>query len=375
MGLSGEIRFRLVRVVTRGGVVAATGAVLIGGVATPAAAHTRAQAATDFSSRITATPDLPGVQWRVYAGGEYLELTNDSATEIVVTGYDEEPYLKVGPDGVFTNRNSPATYLNTERYGDVATPPRADPAAPPEWSQVSSSPTYAWHDHRAHWMSAELPPVVADAPRKHHHISNWAVPFTADGTAYEVGGSLDWVPGPAWWPWVLTGVVLTAPALLGVVKRKNPGGLVRPAALTVAVVAAFNAVHFVDELMAWPAPTLDVLFGLLHTALFIGAALIGAAVAWHGRYGPYLSLGIGSGAVLFHQGLLQLKILGASQLPTVWPDTVLRLAVAASLGQAIVVTAVIVTGLRTASDDAVTPPVPANPATNAVAVPPTRSTA
>lgn len=319
---------------------------LVGGAASAAGAHTRAKAATNFSSSILEAPELPGIDWRVYAGGEFLEVSNDSVRDIVISGYEGEPYLRIGPDGVFHNRNSPAAYLNAERYGDVAMPPRADPAAPPDWVQVSAAPAHAWHDHRSHWMAQDPPLAVVAAPRRHHMISQWVVPFRYDGTAHEISGTLEWAPGTPWWPWVLLGLLVATPALVGLVAGWEAPRLVRPSAATLAVIAVFNSVHFVDELIAWPAPLLDVLSGLLHTALFIGAGVLGAAVAWHGRYGPFLALGIGSGAVLFHQGLLQLRVLEASQLPTAWPDAVVRLAVAASVGQAIWITAIITRGLR-----------------------------
>jgi hypothetical protein len=346
VGLTARTGERVRRTVVRATLVAVAAGLMVAGAASGAAAHTRAQAATDFSSTIDAAPELAGVHWRVYAGGEFLELTNSSPTDVIVAGYEGEPYLRVGPDGVFSNRNSPAAYLNSERYGDVALPPRADAAAPADWVQVSAGTSHAWHDHRIHWMALEPPPAVTAAPGQHHEISQWSVPLTYDGAEHTVNGTLEWVPGTPWWPWAIAGLLLGVPALLGVVAGWEHPRLVRPAAATVAAVAAFNSIHFVDELLAWPAPTLDVLFGLLHTSLFVGAGLAGAAVAWRGRYGPLLSLGIGSAAVLFHQGLLQLPVLWASQLPTVWPEAVLRIAVAASVGQAIWVAVVIASGLR-----------------------------
>jgi hypothetical protein len=376
VGLTARTAEHVRRTLARVTFAAVAAGLVVAGAASDAAAHTRAQAATDFSSTIDAAPELAGVHWRVYAGGEFLELMNSSSTDVIVTGYEGEPYLRVGPDGVFENRSSPAAYLNAERYGDVAMPPRADATAPADWVQVSTRTSHAWHDHRIHWMALEPPPAVTAAPGRYHEINQWGVPFTHGGTEHTISGTLEWIPGTPWWPWALAGLLLGAPALLGVVAGWEHPRLVRPAAATVAAVATFNSIHFVDELAAWPAPTLDVLFGLLHTALFVGAGLAGAAVAWRGRYGPLLSLGIGSGAVLFHQGLLQLSVLSASQLPTVWPDPVLRLAVAASVGQAIWVAVVITAGLRAGPHPDVAPAEPsATPATELPALHPrTRST-
>ena len=60
-------------------------------------------------------PQIPGVDVKVIEAGSRLQLTNDTDTEVVVQGYQGEPYLRVGPKGVFENRKSPATFLNRSR--------------------------------------------------------------------------------------------------------------------------------------------------------------------------------------------------------------------------------------------------------------------
>jgi hypothetical protein len=319
---------------------------LVGLAAVPALAHTRAAAASDYDSRITALPALPGVHWRVYAGGDVLELTNRGPEEVLVLGYADEPYLRVGPDGVFENRRSPATYLNADRYADVAMPPRADPQASPDWVKVSEGQSRAWHDHRVHWMSPDPPPHVQQDPGQQVLIQPWSVAVVHGGQPYEVTGELWWNPGPSPVPFLGLALLVTAPALAGLLRGRRGHALRRPAAVVVGGVALLNGIHFVDELLAWPAATLDVLFGIFHTALFVGVGLVGAAVAWRGNQGPHLSLGIASGAVLFHQGLLQLRLLWSSQLPTVWPPALLRTAVALSVAQALWVAVVLTAALR-----------------------------
>jgi hypothetical protein len=348
---------------TRLGAVATTIVLLSTALATtvaaavPAAAHTRAQAASNYSSTVASEPAIPGVTWRLYAGGDLIEVENLGTGELIILGYEGEPYLRLGPDGVDENRNSPATYLNGDRYADVAVPPRADASAQPDWTSISSARRWAWHDHRVHWMSPNPPPAVREAraagtsTRTGLHLFDWVVPFTFDGDAHELTGTLRWVKGGPWWPWLVVALALTAPAAWGLVRRRPPtpgaqAALVRPAAAAVAAVAALNTIHFTDELLAWPAPTLDILFGVFHTALFVGVGLVGAAIAWRGRMGPLLSLGIASGAVLFHQGLLQVRILTSAELPTVWPHPLLRFAVALSVAQALWVAVVIAAANR-----------------------------
>jgi hypothetical protein len=312
-------------------------------MAAPASAHTRAQASGNYESRIVAAPALEGVVWRLYAGGEFLEVTSHGPQEVLILGYEGEPYLRVGPEGVFENRNSPATYLNAERYADVALPPRADATTEPAWTRVADGSIWAWHDHRVHWMSSGPPAPVAESRADDLHLMDWSVAFEHGGETHELLGQLHWVePGP-WWPWFVAALLLTSPIAVGLPKHHlGSSSWLRPAAAGVGAVALFNSIHFVDELLAWPSPTLDVLFGVLHTALFVGVGMVGAGIAWRARGEASAVLGVASGAVAFHQGVLQLPILTASQLPTVWPDGLLRLAVAASLGQALWVTVVIV---------------------------------
>jgi hypothetical protein len=329
---------------------------LVALTAGPALAHTRASSATNFDSRIVEAPNLDGVSWRLYPGGEYLEVENTSGRPLVVHGYDGEPYLRVGPGGVERNRNSPATYLNEERYADVAVPPRADPEAAPDWERLSGAPRHAWHDHRTHWMAPAPPPEVAAEPGTARHLHDWAVPFRHAGQAYEVQGALRWEPGPSWWPWLLAGLALTAPAAAGL--RRRGLDALRPAAVVLAAVAVLNLAHLPDEIRALPLPALDVAFGIGHNLLFIGAGLAGAALAWR-RTTSLLPLGIGAGAVAFHQGLLQVSQLGASQLPTAWPPVVVRLLVALSLAQALWTALVLLRARRPAAahpEGGVSPP-------------------
>ena len=83
---------------------------------------------------------------------------------MVVLGYDGEPYLRVGPRGVFENRRSPATYLNRSRIPTTKPPKSADSSAAPVWHRVSSGTTATWHDHRAHYMGTSEPPAVQRDP-------------------------------------------------------------------------------------------------------------------------------------------------------------------------------------------------------------------
>jgi hypothetical protein len=143
-------------------------------------------------------PALEGLTVRVLDGDDQLQVRNDTGSELVFLGYDDEPYLRFAADGgVFRNANSPATYLNEERYGDVDVPSGAGKDADPEWELVRSGRTYSWHDHRIHWMSTIDPPKVREAKGEPHHVFDWTVPGTIDGEELAIRGSLDYEPPPA----------------------------------------------------------------------------------------------------------------------------------------------------------------------------------
>jgi hypothetical protein len=358
-----ELRTPAAAAAGRGLLLAGLVAALLAVQASAATGHTRIQETTNVDSRVVEDPALPGVEWTVHTGGLLIEVEHHGDGVLVVEGYEGEPFLRIGPDGVERNRNSPATYLGEDRFGQVAMPPNADAAAPPEWRRVSERPRHAWHDHRVHWMSPSPPDVVEVGPlegglmtlelvghlgsagEQQGELQPWTIPVTYDGEPAVLTGELAWRDAPSPLPWLLLGGALAAPGLLGL-RREGRAGLVRPAALLVGAVAAVNGVHLVDDVIAWPSHPLDDLFGLLHTGMFLTVGIVGAIWAWRVEAGRLLALGIAGAGVLYHQGLVRGPMLLASGFPTVWPDPLIRLTVALALAQAVVVAAVLVAGRR-----------------------------
>jgi hypothetical protein len=167
-------------------------------VACPAAAGHGDGASRGYASTVTAvTPQLEGLDVQVLQGDDQLRLRNETGRELLIEGYDGEPYLRFGADGgVFRNANSPATYLNEERYGGVDVPAAASKTATPSWERVSRGRAYEWHDHRIHWMSTIDPARIRAAKDRAHHVFDWNVPGTIDGEPLAIRGSLDYEPPP-----------------------------------------------------------------------------------------------------------------------------------------------------------------------------------
>lgn len=326
------------------------GLLTVAGAAGPAAAHGRGGESTNFRSIILDAPDQEGVSWEIYGGDQYLSVTNTSDVELTVTGYSDEPYLRIGPDGVFENRASEAAYVNTDRYGEVGEiPSEVGPEFPPRWTKVSDDPTYAWHDHRIHWMSTQLPPMVVDTSVE-TLINPWEVVYQFGDEPSKITGELRWTPPPSPLPWLAAGLVLTAPALLGLRARRDGDGwikaMIRPAAAVLFVVSVLNISHLLDDFLAVPAPLSSQLIAALQTALFIAIGLFGAVIAWRGREGAFTALGVGSAGILVGQGILYLPALRAATSASVFPDWLTRLVISLSLFQALWVGIVAVLGNR-----------------------------
>ncbi|MCP4226669.1 MAG: hypothetical protein GY773_25295 [Actinomycetia bacterium] len=118
---------------------------------------------TDFQTDIVEiTPGSAQVTVEMIGGDSFIQLEAESGVEVIVVGYRGEPYLRFDPTGaVFQNELSPSRWLNDDRYGETLIPPQADANAVPEWIEVADGGTYAWHDHRTHWMNQAQPPGVA----------------------------------------------------------------------------------------------------------------------------------------------------------------------------------------------------------------------
>jgi len=297
----------------------------------PASAHTvGGVAATDYRTRITARAEpFPGVTVAPVDSGNQLELTNDAARDVVVIGYDGEPYLRVGPRGVFENRNSPATYLNRSRLSPAPPPDRADPEADPSWRRVGDGPSVRWHDHRAHWMGTSDPPAVRRDPDRAQLIQRFTVPVVRGDRTVRVRGDVSWIPGPSPWPWIGVAVVLAVAVVVLARTRRAPVAIGTALALT--LVAA--VVHAAGSWTTGSASTGGRIGAAVPT---LGAVVLGGvALALLARRGLRAAAPLLVFAGLFVTiaiGLADLSALSHSQVPTVLPVGLDRATITLALG-------------------------------------------
>lgn len=172
------------------------------------------------------TPKVPGVIFEVLAYDAYFELRDQDGHEVVVYGYEGEPYARVLKDEtVQVNERSPAYYLNETRYPEEQeVPPAANAKAAPKWKAVGNSGIFLWHDHRMHYGSTATPPQVKDASRK-TKVFDYEIPLRIDGRKGAIDGTLYWVgsPNPSKLPFIIgaLAILVVGGALVLVVRRRR----------------------------------------------------------------------------------------------------------------------------------------------------------
>lgn len=411
--MSRPLRSGLRSALWRATALAALAVALLALGAGPAAAHGGGEVAdgSNYDSRVVAVLDASGtavdegaLRWRVLANDALLELRNSGAAEVVVSGYEGEPYLRIGPDGVFENVASPASILNDDRYGLGTIPPGVSAAEEPRWERLGSEPTWRWHDHRIHWMATTAPPQVKVGPQVRVEVLAWEVPYATGGQQLTVSGQLWWVPPPPPWPWLAAAVLgLGVPLALGARRASVPGarspegarrarvvgrraGLLRAAAGLSAAVGLLTVARALDDIVAFPAPAGADALVLARAFLLALPALV--VVPWVRRAGTGAALAVAAGAAILALGnaAASLAILSTSQVASSAPAAarlvsalVLALALPAAVALAIALLAHRAPDRRrtvaAAGRPPAAPPAPAAPAPDASTSAPTATTA
>ncbi len=149
----------------------------------------------DYQSEVQSVePETSAIEVGIIGGDSFFELRVEPGTEAMVVGYQGEDYLWFRPDGVvLENQNSPATYLNANRYGNDGVPATARADAEPSWEQVGNGGYWAWHDHRAHWMQSARPFGLSAGDQ----ILEAVIPIVVDGDTVDVTVISTWQPEPS----------------------------------------------------------------------------------------------------------------------------------------------------------------------------------
>jgi hypothetical protein len=282
---------------------------------------------TNYRSQVTAIDPPGSLVAKIIGGDAFVHVVANPGREVIVLGYEGEPYIRFAPDGVVTvNRRSPAASLNDDRYAQIALAADANADAEPRWEPVASGGEYSWHDHRTHWMSRTPPSAVTDSDGSQPvTIFQWSLPLVVDGSAGSIDGTLNWVPSSSPAVWVLVVVGFTA---VGVLVLRNHQNRISAA---VTITAALALIVAIGAFLAQP-PAVRV----------SGIDIIGPAVAIViGGYALFLQrtrasaaprIAAVAAAALIAWAVLRIDVLTHPLLPTLIAPTVDRFLTSVVLG-------------------------------------------
>jgi hypothetical protein len=297
-------------------------------LAPPASAHgddMSVPAATDYVSRITGfSSAVDGLSARMVDATTGVELRNDSQVDVVVLGYQGEPYLRIGPTGSYVNSRSPTPAMN-DPMGVAPPTTAAGGPTEPVWRKKDSQPVTRWHDHRTHWMGSEAPPS-GDQSEPRLVIPSWTLPLAQGDNHFELTGQVVWMPPPSAVPFVVLALVVAG--LIGALA-------VADEILSLLVLGGLTAVVGIVECVAVVgAPEAS---GSVQLVVFgpVALAAIGAGI-WFLQQDDRRSgrLLIVSAAVVVGvlAGVVKTSYLGAVELPTALPAWLARTDVAVAMG-------------------------------------------
>lgn len=283
---------------------------------------------TNYRSSVTdVEPASAVVAVSVVGGDGFLQMDVERGHTVEVEGYQGEPYLRVKADGtVEENTNSPATYLNQDRFASADVPPELDaeelPA--PSWRQIGSDGLAVWHDHRIHFMGKDPSTIAGLAEGE---PVPWTVAFTVDGTPTVASGSYQLKDAPS--PILPLAWLILAVAAAGVLGRRSP---VTGAAVAVLMAALVSlGIGFIGY-TSIPAEAGPTVISVILPLVAVAAAGFGL---WR-RAQPAGVIGV-LAAVAAEVGwfISRYTVMFKAELPTDLSPTVDRLGTAIVLGLAL----------------------------------------
>lgn len=252
-------------------------AALLSTLAPPASADPAGP--TDFQNEILRVePTADAVAFSVVGGDSFLRAEVRPGTELVVLGYFGEPYLRILPDGtVEENVVSPSVVLNEDRYGTSTAYDRDDAQLPPEWQVVGSAGTWAWHDHRIHWMAESPPPGRTPGDLVFDEVT---VPVLVDGTPTKVYVSLSWLERPP--PLAALAGILAGIGAAVALRRHRHHLLLGTAVLALGVGVrqwAWLPPETTPSILQWAVPGIAVVFAIIGLRRPVMAPVAGSIAA------------------------------------------------------------------------------------------------
>jgi hypothetical protein len=297
------------------------------------------------------TPKPTTFRLKVIEEGSRLQVTWLSGDPVIVPGYQDEPYLKIGSDGVYENARSAATYVNKDRMGTTELPESVDEDAAPQWRRTSSGQVARFHDHRAHWMLPDPPEKVRTSPDAEQLIQEFLIELRQGDAATKVVGRVLWVPGPSpllkYLGAVVAALLLVMCAVWAGVnarRRKVIRPLIITALIALIVVDVTHLLGIVGGVEGGSVIGRMISIGYASFAAWVMAIV--AIVLWQrGRDDALYLATFAAGLMTLVGGVADISILRKSSIVFAWADELARWSVALTLGLGIgiVIAAVLLT--------------------------------
>ena len=288
------------------------------------------------------TPALPAGVAVDIVGSDTFVRVRSVGHDVMVTGYKNEPYMRITTNGeVFVNDGSQTTLINGNRYGNVDTSSFVE-SPNPVWRKIGTNGIAMWHDHRVHWMSPKQPAPVDTVGT----VLQWKVSMSVDGVATTVAGTLFLREKSSMLWWLAGFIALLIAVVLSVRRRKEFFALTFLMSMAGVVVGAMQYVGLPDGARITP---LILMFSA-------GASVVAATSMFMQRRGQAsqhvaVSLNAGAGATLVVCGWLCADQVRAAYVPGIDQEWLVRMLIPALLGIGFVATIDGVTRIMRGSTD------------------------
>jgi hypothetical protein len=145
-----------------------------------------------FRTELDGTPEADGIEIRMFDGLVPGMLARNTTDEVLrIPGRQGEPFLEIGPEGVFGNERSPDFYVSGGQTVRRV-PALADPTAHPRWKRLSVEPVWSWLEYRARLPASSHHRAQLGTAR--HTVLSWETPVTLGDVRFEIEGHVEWIP-------------------------------------------------------------------------------------------------------------------------------------------------------------------------------------
>lgn len=142
--------------------------------------------------RVTQRP--PGLDMRIIRDkAARLQVTNRTGRDYEALSGSGDPFLRIGPRGVFANVNSITWYLSGNPDGQAEPPKSARIGGPARWVRISRRSSWTWFDHRMHPGTVRVGQESINGQRR-ARLDDWVVPGRLGGRRLDVAGHVEYRP-------------------------------------------------------------------------------------------------------------------------------------------------------------------------------------